>query len=351
MINTELLAELCACPGAPGREAPIRNKVKEVIRPYVDRLETDAIGNLYAFKKGVNNPDNKKVMIAAHLDEISFLVHFIDSNGFIRFKPLGGFDPKTLASMRVTVHGENQSIPGIIGVKPIHALSAAERKKMPELGDFFIDVGLPKEEVEKIISIGDIVSRDQELTQFGNLLNSKSLDNRVSVFILIEAMKKLENAPYDIYATFTVQEEVGIRGAEVAGHHVDPDFGIGLDVTLANDIPGIAADAHVTQLGEGVAIKIMDRGTICDYRMIDYFKEQARKHDIKHQLEVLDMGSTDTRGLQRGGKHSSIAGALSIPVRYMHQTTETAHPEDIQATIDLLAKSLANIDQFDWAHR
>lgn len=346
MINVALLKKICETPGAPGFEDRIRNFIEQEISSLVDDIKTDNMGNLIALKKG---RERKKVMVAAHMDEISFIVTHIDEDGFIRFHTLGGFDPKTLTSQRVIVHGKEDLI-GVMGSKPIHLMKPEERKKAPEIKDFFIDLGLPGEKVKEIVSLGDPITRERELIEMGDCVNSKSLDNRVSVFILIETLRRLKDKeiPYDFYAVFTVQEEVGLRGALKTGHLIDPDFGLGLDVTIAFDLPGAQAHEMVTQLGGGTAIKILDGYTICDPRMVQYLKQLAAKHNVKWQPEVLPAGGTDTAGIQRAGKHGAIAGAISIPLRHMHQVIEMANKHDILASIDLLEWAILEMDQYDW---
>ncbi|MEM9886339.1 MAG: M42 family metallopeptidase [Bacteroidota bacterium] len=347
MINTNLLKEICKTPGAPGFEQRVRAMVIEKVSPLVDEVHLDAMGNVIAIKKGTAR---KKVMIAAHMDEIGFIVTHIDKQGFIRFHTLGGFDPKTLTSQRVIVHGK-KDILGVMGAKPIHIMKPEERKNIVPISDYFIDTGMSKEEVEKYISIGDPITRERELVEMGDCVNSKSLDNRVSVFILLETLRELkeEEVPYDIYGVFTVQEEVGLRGAISAARHINPDFGFGLDVTIAFDTPSANPQEMVTKLGEGTAIKIMDGSTICDYRMVRYLKEIGTKHNIKWQVEVLPAGGTDTAGVQRYGKNGSIAGAISIPLRNMHQTIEMVHKADVRASIDLLKAGLKELNQYDWS--
>ena len=183
------------------------------------------------------------------------------------------------------------------------------------------------------------------------MFNCKSIDNRVSVFILIETLRELKDCPYDVYGVFTVQEEVGLRGANVAAHTLNPDFGFGLDTTIAFDLPGAQAHEQVTALGKGAAIKIMDASAICDYRMVDYMKKTAESNDITWQPEVLTAGGTDTAGIQRMGKNGAISGAVSIPTRHLHQVIEMAHKEDISGAIDLLGKCLENLDTYDWEHK
>lgn len=345
-IDLPLLKKICTTPGAPGFEKQIRELVIEQVKPYVDEIEIDNMGNVYAIKRG---EASKKIMIGAHMDEIGFIVTHIDDNGFIRFHTLGGFDPKTLTAQRVLVHGKKDII-GVMASKPIHVMTADERNKVAKLSDYFIDTGLSAEEVKKTITIGDAITREREFIEMGNCVNGKSLDNRLAVYILIELLRELkdEEVPYDIYGVFTVQEEVGIRGANVSAMRINPDFGFGLDTTIAFDLPGAAAHEMITKLGEGTAIKLMDASTICDYRMVDFMKKTADKHSIKWQPEILTAGGTDTAGIQRMTEGGSIAGAVSIPTRHLHQVIEMANKDDIRASIDLLKACVTDIDKYDW---
>ncbi|PHR33596.1 MAG: endoglucanase [Fluviicola sp.] len=348
-INTALLSKICTTPGAPGFEQRVRELVIEQITPLVDEVEVDNMGNVYAIKRGTGD---KKVMIGAHMDEIGFIVTHIDDNGFIRFHTLGGFDPKTLTAQRVLIHGKKDII-GVMASKPIHVMTPEERNKVAKLKDYFIDTGLSAEEVKEIVTIGDPITREREFIEMGNCVNGKSLDNRLAVFILIETLKNLQGkeVPYDIYGVFTVQEEVGVRGANVAALRINPDFGFGLDTTIAFDLPGAAAHEKITELGKGTAIKIMDAGTICDYRMVRFMKETADKHSITWQPEILTAGGTDTAGIQRMTEGGSIAGAVSIPTRHLHQVIEMAHKDDIQGSIDLLTACVTDIASFDWSFK
>lgn len=347
-INIELLKRICETPGAPGFEKEIRNLVINEVKPYVDELEVDNLGNVFAIKKAAS-PAEKKVMVAAHLDEIGFIVTHIEEGGFIRFHTLGGFDPKTLTAQRVKIHGR-QIIPGVMGAKPIHVMSQEERTKIPKSTDYFIDTGLSREELEKYVKIGDPITWERELVEMGDCVNCKSIDNRVSVFILIETLKKLKNVPFDVYGVFTVQEEVGLRGASVSAHQINPDFGIALDTTIAYDVPGAQEHEKITRLGKGAAIKVMDSSVICDYRMVQFLQQTADKNNIPWQPEILTAGGTDTAGVQRMGKNGAISGAISIPTRHLHQVIEMAHKADINYCISLLEKSLESLDQFDWSH-
>ena len=346
-MNIDLLAEICKTPGAPGFEEKVRKVVLREVESLCDSVEIDNMGNVYAFRKGKSN---KAAMIGAHMDEIGFMVTHIDDQGFLRFTTLGGFDPKTLTAQRVIVHGKEDVI-GVMASKPIHVMTQDERNKVAKLSDYFIDTGLPAEKVKELISIGDVVTREREFIQMGDCFNSKSLDNRLAVFIAIEALKVLKGKelPNDVYMVFTVQEEVGIRGANVASLKIKPHFGFGLDTTIAFDLPGAAAHEKITQLGAGTAIKIMDASTICDSRMVRFMKEVASKNNISWQAEILTAGGTDTAGIQRMSPGGSIAGAVSIPTRHLHQVIEMAHKDDVQASINLLSSCLLELHNFNYS--
>ena len=343
MIDTALLARICKTPGAPGFEDRVRKLVLQEIDGLVDSVRTDHMGNVIARVKGRSS--ERKVMCAAHMDEIGFIVTHVDDKGFVRFHTLGGFDPKTLTAQRVIVHG-TRDVVGVMGSKPIHLMKPEERAKVTATSDYFIDLGMAKSGVDEIVSVGDPITRERELIEMGDAVNAKSLDNRVSVFILIETLKALRGRelPYDFYAAFTVQEEVGLRGAFTAASQVDPDFAIGLDVTIAFDVPGAQAHEAVTAMGEGAAIKIMDGSVICDPRMVRLMKQLADANDIPWQAEVLPAGGTDTGSLQRAGRRGAIAGAISIPCRHIHQVIEMCSKSDIAACTQLLTEVVAGID-------
>ncbi len=344
-LNIPLLKEICETPGAPGDEYRIRRVVQREVKSLVDESHVDNMGNLICVKKGRSD---KKVMIAAHMDEISFMIKYVDEDGFARVHTLGGFDPKTLTAQRVIVHGKEDVI-GVMGSKPIHIMKPEERKKAPEIEDYFIDFGMSAEKVNDLVSMGDLVTRERDLIEMGDCVNSKSIDNRISVFILVEALRKLKNPAFDVYGVFTVQEEIGLRGATVAAHTINPDFAFGLDTTIAFDLPGSNDHEMVTELGKGTAIKIMDSSVVCDRRMVDYMRKTANKNEIKWQNELLPRGGTDTGAMQRSGKQGAIAGCISIPTRHIHSVIEMAHKGDIQASIDLLVACLEDLDSYDFS--
>lgn len=349
VIDTQLLARICKAPGPPGFEKEIRALVLAELEGLADDVRVDNMGNVIALKRGRSS--QKKTMAAAHMDEIGFIVTHVDDKGFIRFNPVGGFDPKTLTSQRVIIHGR-KDILGVMGSKPVHIMTQEEKNKVMKITDYFIDTGLPKEKVDEIVRVGDFITRHSPLLELGDCVNAKSLDNRASVFVLIETLRQLRKSKrkpaYDFYAVFTVQEEVGLRGAQASAIQIQPDFGFGIDTTIAYDVPGSSPEERCTALGEGAAIKLMDSSVICDYRMIAFMKAAADRHEIKWQPEILGAGGTDTASLQRMVAGGSISGAVSIPTRHIHQTIETCHKDDLSACILLLAACVCELDQHDW---
>jgi putative aminopeptidase FrvX len=334
-MNFPLLQRLCETPGVPSREERIRQVVIDEITPLVDSVRVDVMGNVIAHKQGYGGP---KVLIAAHMDEIGFLVRHIDDRGFLRVQPVGGFDARVLVAQRVHVHGfRGETLLGAFqpAAKPTHLLTDAERAKTLSLDDLFIDLGLDAETVRSKVELGDPVTLARTCERLGNHVVSKSLDNRLSVFVMIEAIRQLSAHACDIYAVATVQEEIGLRGATPAAFDIDPDIAIALDITLAGDFPGGSPDSQITQLGKGTAIKIMDSSLICHPALVRHFRDVATDNGIAHQMEILPRGGTDAGGMQR--VRSGIpAFTLSTPTRYVHTVNETAAISDIEASVQLL---------------
>jgi len=286
-----------------------------------------------------------RVPVIGPTNMIGFIVTHIDENGFLRFAPLGGFDPKTLTAQRVIVHGKKDVI-GVMGSKPIHVMSPEEREKKVKLTDYFIDLGMSKEAVEEIIEIGTPITRERELIEMGECVNGKSLDNRISVFVLVEAIKSIHKSqlPFDTYFVFTVQEEVGLRGAQVATIEIQPDIAIAIDTTIAFDLPGSTPGEQVTKLGKGPAIKIMDASVVCNPKLVAFMKQTAIANNIPWQAEVLQAGGTDTAMLQKMVAGGAKAGAVSIPTRHLHQVIESAHKQDVEQAIVLVSKIIEGVD-------
>ena len=337
----ELLKILSEMAGAPGREERVREYIQTQVKDHADEINVDAMGNLICLKKG-SSPDAKRVMIACHMDEIAFYVRSIDDKGFIRLQHLGGFDTRNLFARRVRIQPrKGEDIFGNMnpGGRPVHIATPEERKKIPEVHEFFVDTGLPADEVKKRIRPGDPVTLVQDFMQMGDLATGKCMDNRVACWIGIRVLEQLKNPTDDVYVVFTVQEEIGVRGAVTSSYEVDPHIGIAIDVTLAVDLPGVGEEEQITKLGEGAAIKIMDSYSVSDKDLVDAFIEVAEKHEIPHQFEILPMGGTDAGALQRARSGAKVL-TLSVPTRYIHTVTETIHQKDLHATVQLLIKYL-----------
>ena len=277
----------------PSMEDAIRDIVREELTG-VCEFSTDTMGNLHCVR---NRGGAKKLMIAAHMDEIGFMVKYIDEKGFLRLQPLGGWDPNQMASQRVFVHTKGGVLNGVLMAsrKPKHMLTPEEASKSVAIENFFVDVGLSGDEAKAQVSLGDMVTMNRNLQTMGKLATCKSMDDRAAVYVMIEAVKAATNPQVEVHAIATVQEEIGLRGATAAGWSINPDICVAIDVTLANDIPGIPDQDHVTKLGEGTAIKIMDSSLICHPKVVSHFRALAVQHGIKYQLEVLPAGGTDAR--------------------------------------------------------
>lgn len=266
--------------------------------------------------------------------------------GFLYLNPVGGFDTRNLFARAVTIcpdpNNPKKDLTGIMnpGGKPVHVASPEERKKIPTVREMIVDLGLDKKTVDKKVKIGDMVVIKAPAYTIGNHMVSQAMDNRVACWIAIEACRKLKNHNCEVHCVFTVQEEVGLRGAVASAYTVKPDIAIGIDVTLAVDTPGVPAQDACTRLGDGAAITVMDGSAIGDYDVIEAFEAAAKKNKIKYQRSILAAGGTDTGGMQRNAG-GCRAMTLSCPTRYVHTVTEMIHQDDIAACRDLLAAYLA----------
>jgi endoglucanase len=337
-LNLTMLRALTQTPGIAAREDKIREVVAAHLEPLVDDLSIDALGNLIGHRKGSGGP---RIAIAAHIDEIGFLVRHIDDNGFLRVQRVGGFDPSVLVAQRVQVHTrDGDAETGVFqpAAKPIHLMQPGEAKD-PKLEDLFIDLGLPVDVVRERVQIGDMVTLQRDLDTVGETVVSKALDDRLGVYVMIEALRKATDSKAEIFAVATTQEEVGLRGAHASAYTIEPDIAIALDVTIAGDIPGGTPDAQVTKLGAGTAIKLLDSSQIANPKIVEHLRYLAEQHEIPYQLEILPFGGTDAGAFQtsRGG---TATGTISIPTRYVHTVNEMAHVRDIEASVDLLAAFL-----------
>jgi putative aminopeptidase FrvX len=337
-MNIALLKSLSEAPGVPGREERVREILQRECTGLFDDIRTDPMGSLIATKKPTSGKA-KKVLLACHIDEIGFYVRHVEEKGFVRIQNAGGFDTRNLLARRVRIQTSGgEELIGLLnpGGRPIHIAKEEDKKKIPEITDFFIDLCIPADEVKKKVRIGDPVTLIQEFSEIGQCVSGKCLDNRVAAFVAIEAVRKAKKLKYEVVLAATVQEEVGCRGAGPAAYTAEPDIAIAIDTTLCVDTPGVPEDERVTKQGDGCALTVMDSMTISDRSMIDEFEAVAKKREIPFQLSILPRGGTDAGPMQRSRGGFRVM-TLSVPTRYIHTVTETIHRRDLQAAIDLLA--------------
>ena len=341
-MNLSLLKALSEAPGVPGREERVRAIVQHHCAGLFDDIHVDPIGNLIATKKAsapatASRPP--RVLLACHIDEIGFYVRHIDDKGFVRIHNVGGFDTRNLLARRVRIQASSgEDLFGLLNPfgRPIHISREEDRKKIPEITEFFVDLCLSAEQVKAKVRVGDPVTLVQEFSQIGQCVSGKCMDNRVAAFVAIEAIRKVQRSRYEAILAATVQEEVGCRGAGPAAYNAQPDIAIAIDTTLCVDTPGVPEDERVTRQGDGVALTVLDSLTISNRGLIDEFEGVAKKHGIPAQLSILPRGGTDAGPMQRArGGYRTMT--LSVPTRYIHTVTETIHERDLQAAIDLLA--------------
>lgn len=325
----DTLKKLCAAYGATGRETTVCSVIKEMIAPYVDEMKVDAIGNLIAVKKGRGG---KRIMLAAHMDHIGFVVTDIEKEGFARVSNVGGIRKANSLNRRVIF--EN----GVSGV--LSHENEGNDANDAVMSKLYVDLGASsKEEAEKLVQPGDVAVYAPDVFELqNNLMAGPAMDNRAGCAVLVETLKALGETKNEVIAVFTTQEEVGLRGARAAAYDVNPDVGVALDVTLCGDTP--KGPKINVKMGEGIAVKILDRSVICHPGVVRQMEEAAERAGAKYQREVLTAGGTDAGAIQatRAGIPS---GVLSIPCRYVHSATETVSLDDMENGVKLLCEFLA----------
>ncbi|WP_417850463.1 M42 family metallopeptidase [Thalassoglobus sp.] len=347
----ELLETLTQTPSVPGREERIRKIIEDYVteKGLFDEIRTDPMGSLICLRKS-RPQDGKaiekplKVMLAAHMDQIGFLVSHVGDDGFLRVNPVGGFDRRNLFARRVKVCTSSEDLRGVMnpGGRPIHIASDDEKNKIPEINEFFIDLSLDPEVVKQKVKIGDMVVLEGPFSEVGDSVVSQCLDNRIGCWAVIRAIEKLKHHDCEIHAVWTVQEEVGLRGAIPASFEVAPDIGLSCDTTLCCKIPGVPEEQRVTVPGDGICLKIMDSSTIADLKLLEQIEAIAEKNNIPCQRGVLPRGGQDGAAIQRSRSGVRVA-VFACPVKYIHTVTEMSHKTDLMAYPNLLAAYLEQL--------
>lgn len=351
-MNLDLLKRLCETPGVGGREDRVRALIESEIDGFFDEIKTDPMGSLLCTRKATNSGGNKplKVMLLCHMDEIGFLVTHICEKGFIYFDPVGYFDTRNLFSRRVLVCTENGDFKGVMNPygKPIHIQSASESEKIPEISEFFVDLGLGEETAQKV-KVGDYIVMDEPFIEVGEKLVSKALDNRIACYLGIEVIRTIveQNLAhnYEIHIAFTTQEEQsdgGLRGAKTAAFRVRPDIAIGIDVTLACDTPGVPEHLAITRHGKGVGLCVKDSSFIADLPLVKEFELVGSENNILTQRFVLPRGGMDAAAAQLAAGGARAIG-LQVGTRYIHTVTEMLQKSDLQAAHNLIVAYLTRL--------
>lgn len=347
-INS-LLEEFSNEYGISGYEKNVRELLKKKIKPYVDEIRVDNMGNLIATKKG----KGPRVMIAAHMDEIGFMVKYVDDQGYIYFSRSGGWFDQTLLNQRVIIHTVKGDLYGVIGSKVPHVMKAEERQKVVEIRTMYIDIGAAdKKDVEKAgIEIGDTITIDRKYQRLmNNFVSGKALDDRTGIAALVETARILakQKVKAEVVYVGTVQEEIGLKGARTAAHGVDPDVALAIDTTIPGDHPGIDKVSSVLELGKGPVITVSDAegaGIVVDEKTLSWLKTTSKENKIAYQLSISEGGMTDAAiiNLTRDGIPS---GGVSIATRYLHSPVEVAHLGDIYDCALLTAEAIKTAHKY-----
>ncbi len=353
----ELLEQLTQTPAIAGREELMRQVILAETKNLFDETYVDAMGSLIGIRQPRPQKGKKagrsskksplKVMLAAHMDQIGFAVRHVGDNGFLRVQNVGGFDPRNLFARLVTVCTEKEQLPGVMnpGGRPVHIATEEDRRKIPEIADLVVDLGLPAKEVQRKVKIGDMVVIRAPFTRVGKTVVAQAMDNRVACWVAIRAIQKLERLTghsCEIYCAFTTQEEVGCRGAGPASFSIEPDIAISLDTTLCVDTPGVPQEQRVTQQGGGAGLLVMDSSMISDIDLLHEMERLAKRKRIKHQRTILPRGGNDGGNVQRAASGRRVI-AVVCPTRYIHTVTEMVYTDDLYACRDLLAAFLAEV--------
>lgn len=331
----EFAKELSLINGISSREDDVRNYIIDKIKDEKScTYIVDNLGNLIVEKKGKAIPENK-IMIDAHMDEVGLIVSFITSDGFLKFHNVGGINPKVLLGRTVKVNG----LTGVIGIKPVHLVSKDKSKDIPEIDDLHIDIGaVSKEEAEKYVSLGDSVTFDSDYVEFGEngeFVKAKALDDRLGCAIMLDML--LEEQEFDLIFSFSVQEEVGCRGAITATNRVKPDYAIALECTTASDISGITGEKRVCELSGGAVVSFMDGGTVYLKDLYRKAMDIAKENGIKAQTKTMIAGGNNASQIHKSSEGVKTL-AVSVPCRYLHSPSCVIRKSDVEDVKKLVVK-------------
>lgn len=325
-----MLKKLTDVFGCSGNEAEVRELITKELEEYDVDISLDSMGNMTVFRLAQDNPEAKTVLLAAHMDEVGFIVTDITEEGYIKFASVGGIDPKVVISQRICINGHY----GVIGLKPIHLTTKDERKTSPSMDMLYADIGAKsREEAEKIVDKGDYFGFDSEYIEFGNRIKAKALDDRLGCAVMIEMLKKEWNV--NLVCTFNVQEEVGLRGARISAKGINPDYAVVLEVTTCNDMTGVPDNLRVTTMGKGAAITIMDSACKTSREVVDMLVSAAKTRSIPWQFKASTAGGNDSGAIHLidGGIKTA---SVSVPCRYFHSATCIIDKDDYSSCLNII---------------
>ncbi len=343
-----LLEKLSNAHGISGYEGSVREVIKKEVESCVDELKVDNFGNLIATKKG----KSPSVMLAAHMDEIGLMAKYIDDDGFVRFAKVGGWFDQTLVNQRVLLHTKKGTVTGVIGSKPVHVMKSEDKKKAIEAKDMFIDVGASSrdEAIAMGVEPGVTASLDRKLTELANdRVTGKAFDDRAGGAVLIAVLQQIAGMKLNsVFGVFTVQEEVGLKGARTSAFGLNPDVGIALDTCIPGDHPGIKKTDSAIEIGKGPSITVMDaggRGVITHPRVLEWLRETAKAKGIPYQMDVTESGTTDASAISLT-REGIPSGVISVATRYIHTPVEVLSLKDLAQTADLVVEAIKSVGSY-----
>lgn len=344
-MSLKYLRDLCLISGASGDEGRVREFIIRNVSPFSDSITTDSMGNIIVFKKG-KNPDGRKIVVCAHMDEVGFIISDITDDGFLKFRSVGGYDDRILLTQKIKINSSKGDVSGVMGIKAVHLQSADERKKVVPIDSMYIDIGADsKDDALKYVSKGDYAVFDSEYRTLGNdTIKSKALDDRVGCAVIMELMENTYDA--DIYFCFSTQEECGLRGARVLANRLNADIAIVLEATTAADVPFVDDYLRCSVQGNGPVVSVMDRASYSDKGLNKFICSIAQENNITYQFKMTTNGGNDAGSLQTGANAVKTC-VVSVPCRYIHSPVSTVRESDVLGMYSLINKVLISINKFE----